>query len=560
MMKKYNNRYNELNKRLAVYVTLIRDIYDKLNLEASKIAVRTGYNDSEKPFSFDDYPETRDAVRRLQQQYINDIESVIYRGTSTEWKNSNLMQDLLAEGVIKKRWAQVHGQRFRHYFQDNSDALKAFQERREKGMKLSKRLWNQSEEYLHGLETAVSVGIRKGMSAITLSKKVSQYLWDFPRLQKDYKLKYAKATNIQDCEYKSIRLARTEINIAYRQAEQLRWGQMDFVVGYEVKLSNRHKAADFDICDELAGKYPKDFKFCGFHPNCCCYVIPILKTEDEFWGDNDVQSRNEIKDVPDSFKDWVVRNEGRIKRADERDTQSYFVRDNRELVDKILKEHKGKKSILPNGVGEDNRNSWETNLKAIEKKLGIKQGKPMTFEDANEMRGNPRFYEHCSYRVNCQSCVVANELRRRGFDVQAQPNLQKGDIPEKLSRLTNWAWKDFDGNMPQKKMAGGWYLDGINIKYKTMKQATKELMEMTKDVGRYHIDFGWKRGRSGHIITLERLNNGKVRIYDPQTGKIVNWADYSKNISNRYGIKVLRVDNLLINDEIIDGICCVSNN
>lgn len=559
-MKRYNNRYNELNERLAQYVALVNKIFDTLNLEAAKIAKRTGYDPkSAKPFSFADYPKTKDAVKKLQNQYVEDMQAVIYRGTSTEWKNSNLMQDLLAEGIIKKRWAQVHGQRFRHYFQDNSDALKAFQERREKGMKLSKRLWNQSEEYLQGLETAVSVGIRKGMSAITLSKKVSQYLWDFPSLQKDYKQKYAKATTIQDCEYKSIRLARTEINIAYRQAEQLRWQQMDFVVGYEVKLSHKHKTADYDICNELAGKYPKDFKFCGWHPNCCCFVIPILKTEDEFWSDEDKPSANEVKDVPKAFKEWVIDNEGRIIRADERGTQSYFIRDNRELVDNILKESKAKKHVLPSGIDERNRNDWESNLKVVEKKLGIKQGNAMTFEEANEMKGNPHYKEHYSYRVNCQSCVVANELRRRGFDVQAQPNLKKGDIPEKLSMMTNWAWKDLEGKMPPKKKAGGWYLDGLKVKYKTMKQATNEMLEITKDVGRYHIDFGWKRGRSGHIITLERLENGKIRIYDPQTGKIINWKDYAKDISNRYGINILRVDNLLINDEIIDGICCISN-
>lgn len=75
------------------------------------------------------------------------------------------------------------------------------------------------------------------------------------------------------------RLARTEINMAYRKAEQERWKSFDFVVGYEVKTTQNGRHVE-DICDCLAGKYRKDFKFLGWHPMCMCYSIPILKTED----------------------------------------------------------------------------------------------------------------------------------------------------------------------------------------------------------------------------------------------------------------------------------------
>lgn len=52
----------------------------------------------------------------------------------------------------------------------------------------------------------------------------------------------------------------------------------------------------------------------------------------------------------------------------------------------------------------------------------------MTFEEANELRGNINFGKGNEYGVNCQSCVVANELRRRGYDVTALPNLEKKGI------------------------------------------------------------------------------------------------------------------------------------
>lgn len=198
------------------------------------------------------------------------------------------------------------------------------------------------------------------------------------------------------------------------------------------------------------------------------------------------------------------------------------------------------------------------NQTKIEQKIGIKKGKDMTFEEANELQGNINFGKSHEYGVNCQSCVVANELRRRGYNVTALPNLQKaGNIPYELSGKTNWAWIDPETmTTPVKKKAGGVYdvtRTGA-LKSKNISTLTKEIIELAKEPGRYHIDFSWKSGNSGHIITLEKLVNGKIVLYDPQNGKIVNWADISKRIKLQYGVNVLRVDNLLVNTDIIDGI------
>jgi hypothetical protein len=220
-------------------------------------------------FSFDDYPETKYRLQKLQERYVDDVGSLIYSSTSQEWVNSNLACDLMADGVIASYTGQLKRQLHTQYYQTNSDVLKAFQKRRDRGLNISDKLWKQSRLYRDALESTISIALERGTSAVTLSKRISQYLKDYPTLQKDYTEKYGKAANIYDCEYRAARLARSEINIAYRTAEQTRWQQMDFVLGYEVKLSNNHnckgvpKGQFFDICDELAGKYPKDFKFVG---------------------------------------------------------------------------------------------------------------------------------------------------------------------------------------------------------------------------------------------------------------------------------------------------------
>ncbi len=320
------SRYKAHSIRIARYVDKVQAVYDTLNKEVAQLVLKTGYDGSE-PFRFSNYPQTKKKIEELQVAFVSDLRSLVYTGTSEEWKQSNLVQDLLADNVLKFYGAKLKGKKRHVYYQANSNALKAFQQRKDNGLGLSERLWNQSKNYKEEMEYAISSAIEKGTSAVKLSKRLSKYLIDFPLLKKDYKERFGKAVECSDCEYRSIRLARTEINMAYRTAEQERWKQFDFVLGYEVKLTqNGHHVPD--ICDTLAGKYPKDFKFVGWHPNCMCYVIPILKTEEEFWDEKESQPINE---VPDGMKEWLESNADRIESATEHGTLPYWMTDNRDF-------------------------------------------------------------------------------------------------------------------------------------------------------------------------------------------------------------------------------------
>lgn len=258
-------KYQELAKRLQRYVLIVQSIYDTLADDMSKL-LGTIDIDYTVPFRFKDYPHVADAVDSLRDEFVKSIRAAIYRGTSDEWKQSNIVQDLIANKILKSYGAQVNGDIYKKYYLTNSDALKAFQERKDRGMGLSEKIWRQSEYVMEQLEKRIATAIQKGTSAVTLSKQVSKYLHDYPSFEKDYKELYGEAKDISDCEYRSIRLARTEINMAYRKAEQERWRQMDFVLGYEIKLSHMHPK--YDICDELEGVYPLWFEWEGWHPNC----------------------------------------------------------------------------------------------------------------------------------------------------------------------------------------------------------------------------------------------------------------------------------------------------
>ena len=319
--------YRALNSRLQQYVSRVQGIYDMLNGQAANMVVDTGY-DGSVPFLFKNYPELARLVDGLKNDYVGSMRGLIYSGTSDEWKQSNILQDMLVKKVLKYYDAHVDGERNRVYYDPNSDALKAFQNRREHGMNLSAKLWNQSDNYVRGLECAISSAIEKGTSAVTLSKRLSQYLNDFQSLKADYTEKFGKAVDCADCEYRSIRLARSEINMAYRRAEQTRWKRLDFIIGYDIKTSGSHPKED--ICDELQGRYPKDFDFEGWHPNCMCYCIPVIMSEDDYWRmrEGEPVQGEPVIDVPNAMKRYIADNSEKIKAAEHRGTLPYWLRDN----------------------------------------------------------------------------------------------------------------------------------------------------------------------------------------------------------------------------------------
>jgi hypothetical protein len=129
---------------------------------------------------------------------------------------------------------------------------------------------------------------------------------------------------------------------------------MDFVVGIEVRLSSNHTLLggdgtphEFaDICDELQGRYPKDFKFTGWHPHCRCFAVSILKTEEEMEQDTQrilngeeptpsEDSENAVSDLPDKFKNYIQERSETISNLDEAHTP-YYIRDNRAQINPIL--------------------------------------------------------------------------------------------------------------------------------------------------------------------------------------------------------------------------------
>lgn len=553
--------YSRLNKRLSGYVMAVETIYDRLNTEAAKAALRAGYGaDVGREFRFKDYPQTKATIEGIQWQFVRDMSIVIHRGTSDEWRRSNELQDLLATGAMNYYNAQIHGVRRRVYYQRNNDALKAFQQRRDRGMLLSDKLWEQSDDYRRSLEAAISTAIEKGTSAVTLSKQVSKYLQDFPSLKKDYGKRFGKATDIHDCEYRSARLARSEINMAYRRAEQLRWQQMDFIIGYEIKLSKRHPQPD--MCDDLAGKYPKDFMWTGWHPNDMCYVVPILADDEDFDkmqeailnGEPMPEIKGVVREPNEYFQDWWKDNRGRVARAQ---SLPYWVKDNPKYT-RIKREKtqyngaklgraasKSAKEAMSNHQERHNYSEEQlSNFKDIERRTGWKRGKPMSFSEADSGKSNVFRDDE-----NCAGCVLAHELRLRGFDVTALAyNHNSGSASMLLSNDTRQAWLTSKGKTPEfTALIGG-----------MEREIVSKLEKQTRVIGgRYHIGWDNKIG-GGHIVTAERTGQGLV-FYDPQRNAFLSIGEIVNDIMVGSKIELLRVDKLLVNPSLLDSIASAIN-
>ena len=183
--------------------------------------------------------------------------------------------------------------------------------------------------------------------------------------------------------------------------------------------------------------------------------------------------------------------------------------------------------LFPGGF-KDSIKKREIDVLRPQTLAGVKRGKPMTFEQADNNRPNPNFMKSEGYRINCQSCVVTYEARLRGYDVETLPNT-KGSRLEWLSHQSYKAWVDpKTGKARQPERYDG----------TTSKNALKWIRDNVKPGERYTLGMTWRNHAGGHIVSIERMENGTIRLYDPQSNEIV--LDENK-VDAQY-VKILRAD------------------
>lgn len=331
------------------YTQVVNALFDRATTEIAK-AVAKGTYDPDKPFSFDDYPGVKSVMQGITKQLADRMITVIETGSKKQWlfaceKNDGFIASIMDTSKLSKA-------RLKKMQDRNLEALQTFQGRKVEGMNLSQRVWKYVGQYKAQLESALDVGLGEGRNAAQLSRDVRENLKEPNRLFRRVRdkrgnlvlSKAAKAFHPGQGVYRSsyknaMRLTRSEINMAYRESDFLRWQSLDFVVGYEIRRSNHEPLFKCDICEKLVGRYPKTFKFKGWHPQCMCYAVPILMDEETFdeneLGDlkaalhgtqyKKLEAKNLVTDVPDGFKQWVKDHEEAQKKWA---STPYFIKDN----------------------------------------------------------------------------------------------------------------------------------------------------------------------------------------------------------------------------------------
>ena len=351
----YKERSAANLRRIEQYAKKLKSLFSKGTSRFVDLAAGVDYNKKEGQFYFADYPELKKAVDSVVDEIAKGMWNTIYTGRSTEWKRGTTDADWILGQMMDKSGIKSKSSlpdSIGKLLNNHDAALKAFQSRQIGGMNLSSRVWNLANQ--SKIEAELARSIANGTSAQDVAESMMQYLKEptklFRRVRDEFGVlrlsRAAKAFTPDNGAYRSsyrnaLRLARNEINMAYRHAEQESYKDKDYVVGIEIKRSNT--PYDCDICGSLAGKYPKDFIWSGWHPNCRCYMVPITVSRQEFIDmitDEDIdpsQSQNAVNDVPDNFKDWISQNAERMSLAEQRGTEPYFIKDNPEYVQSIVK-------------------------------------------------------------------------------------------------------------------------------------------------------------------------------------------------------------------------------
>ena len=393
MLKKkidYDKAAKMLFSRTEHYADNVRRLYATATDELLKLSAMKASNGVSAAFSFSDSKRLSEQANAILRALYSGVYNEIKGGVIAEWGNANKSCDALITSIFGKKVKEDN--HYARYFARNKESVDVFFKRKSEygGLNLSQRVWKYVGDFKTEMEMALSVAMGEGKSAATISREVRKYLQRPDMMFRRFRVKtgeqdifdadgnvvgkepvygrvwkrkvvdavtgnvswqtvklkdYSFGRGVYRSSYKNaMRLARTETNMAYRTADQERWRQLDFVIGYRVVLSDNHPEPD--ICNDLSAKrgekgsrgvYPKDFVFKGWHPQCRCYVVPILADEKEFdkiqeaiLNDEPIpESKSVIREPNKYFQDWWKKNK---KRVSEAQSLPYWVKDNSRML------------------------------------------------------------------------------------------------------------------------------------------------------------------------------------------------------------------------------------
>lgn len=312
MSKKLTSKQQkeQLNNLFAVYNKRLGRLYSDYVKKLTSLGYGEDVLEDDALFNFDNFPQLKARLNDIFNDYYQNsllcYKSGITDGVALAYNHDEMV--IGGYSVLTDKAIRVARDTAAATFISNRLKTK-------NGLNLAQIIWNYCQqtksEFEMAMSNTIADGIKKGSSAEEIGKSIRKYLNDPDMMYRRYHtIKVQKNGKKKDVVtwrrrriidgkvrfieeplekvgmgvYRSarknaLRVARTEINSAYHKARNERWQNEPFVIGQYIHVSPQHNIDD--ICNDLEGRYPKDYVWISWHPQCICTSDPITIQGDE---------------------------------------------------------------------------------------------------------------------------------------------------------------------------------------------------------------------------------------------------------------------------------------
>lgn len=369
MSKKLTSKQQkeQLNNLFAVYNKRLGRLYSDYVKKLTSLGYGEDVLEDDALFNFDNFPQLKARLNEIFNDYYQNsllcYKSGITDGVALAYNHDEMV--IGGYSVLTDKAIRVARDTAAATFISNR--LKA-----KNGLNLAQTVWNYCQqtksEFEMAMSNTIADGIKQGSSAEEIGKSIRRYLNDPDMMYRRYHtIKVQKNGKKKDVVtwrrrriidgkvrfveeplekvgmgvYRSarknaLRVARTEINAAYHKARNERWQNEPFVIGQYIHVSPQHDIDD--ICNDLEGRYPKDYVWISWHPQCICTSDPITiqgEEKKEFYkrlmaGEDmsNYVSPFAVLTMPEKYNQYIKDNSEAIVKAGMRGKLAWHLQDN----------------------------------------------------------------------------------------------------------------------------------------------------------------------------------------------------------------------------------------
>lgn len=369
MSKKLTSKQQkeQLNNLFAVYNKRLGRLYSDYVKKLTSLGYGEDVLEDDALFNFDNFPHLKARLNEIFNDYYQNsllcYKSGITDGVALAYNHDEMV--IGGYSVLTDKAIRVARDTAAATF--ISSRLKT-----KNGLNLAQIIWNYCQqtksEFEMAMSNTIADGIKKGSSAEEIGKSIRRYLNDPDMMYRRYHtIKVQKNGKKKDVVtwrrrriidgkvrfveeplekvgmgvYRSarknaLRVVRTEINAAYHKARNERWQNEPFVIGQYIHVSPQHDIDD--ICNDLEGRYPKDYVWISWHPQCICTSDPITiqgEEKKEFYkrlmaGEDmsNYVSPFAVLTMPEKYNQYIKDNSEAIVKAGMRGKLAWHLQDN----------------------------------------------------------------------------------------------------------------------------------------------------------------------------------------------------------------------------------------